>query len=148
MFILKDRGLGIWTSITDFHCSYTDFQVNEVRKDGTVVHLTSFKTSEEKTPKEKPVRPPQSSEDSTLPQAQEKELAQPQQRGKDAAVAAVLKTISDHDTETLNGILGNELANELTKAYYMIQNKRLGPGFRLSLGTFVDKEKRTELHKV
>ena len=59
-----------------------------------------------------------------------------------------VKSISDADASSLQSLLGDDVADGLTKAYHEIQTKKLGPGFKLLLGNFDDKQKRTEVHKV
>ena len=59
-----------------------------------------------------------------------------------------VKTISADDALALSLVLDEEAANGLTQAYQDMQTKKLPSGFNLSLGSFADKEKRTELHKV
>ena len=113
--------------------------MNEVRRDGTVIHLTSFKIGEPKN--SKPTG-------AISWQEKNKENDSSVFRKKDKEPEAEPKKITDADTVTLRSVLGNDVTDSLTQAYHEIQTKKLGSGFKLSLGTFDDKEKRTELHKV
>jgi len=116
--------------------------VNEVYKDGSVVHLTSFKTSPDAKQATGPVAGPSKPNDHTL------KHASGQGKEEEEASKTEAKSVSDAEILVLRSIFDQDIADGLLEAYQKVQSKTLGSGFKLPLGIFNDKGKRTELHKV
>jgi tRNA pseudouridine13 synthase len=143
---------------------FTDFQVNEITKDGEIVHLTDFynnsrelvrATSQSATASPSVQNPSQSNEpmrtagkdDSAVTSqecaAEEKPHTQTEEPPKDS--------IAESDRNTLVDLVGQKTAEELILFYAKIQqNPKAAPKAHgdVSIPTIGEKSRRSQVHGV
>ncbi|OLN83683.1 Multisubstrate pseudouridine synthase 7 [Colletotrichum chlorophyti] len=128
-----------WTG--DMRKRYTDFQVNEINKDGTVLHLKETRIP---PPPKEPTPPPQ-------PAAEEKKEEDPA-KAEDAAEDTTAEKpavpeVAAEDLAIIASLTTEDFANELLAMYQAISADKTAKTEPTTSPVIDDKEKRSQLHQ-
>uniref|UniRef100_A0A8H7NAW2 TRUD domain-containing protein n=1 Tax=Bionectria ochroleuca TaxID=29856 RepID=A0A8H7NAW2_BIOOC len=144
------RALGITQSTTplasawtgDLRVRFTDFQVNEISEDGSVVHLSKIGLGEETSSNQTAANPPAKEEVKEEAKAQEEKPAQDSEKPKAEAVPEV----SAEDVAILASLAGEQFAKDVVE---MFQNAN-DEAFQKKTATAEptdDRSKRGQIHQ-
>ncbi|XDG00790.1 hypothetical protein ABKA04_000405 [Annulohypoxylon sp. FPYF3050] len=134
----KEHG---WTGQT--RTRYTDFQVNEIDKDGKVIHLNALRINAKDSVKPEFPRQPQSS--SSQPQHTNSMAT----RDGTAVVDAEEPSISQSDRSTLTDLLGENTTEELVKLYAKaneIKKSASHTPIFVKISAITEKSQRSRVH--
>ncbi|KAK7225734.1 hypothetical protein V2G26_013737 [Clonostachys chloroleuca] len=144
------RALGITQSTTplasawtgDLRVRFTDFQVNEISEDGSVVHLSKIGLGEETSSNQIAANPPVKEEVKEESKAQEEKPAQDSEKPK----AETVPDVSPEDVAILSSLAGEQFAKDVVE---MFQNAN-DEAFQKKTATAEptdDRSKRGQIHQ-
>ncbi|PNY27897.1 Multisubstrate pseudouridine synthase 7 [Tolypocladium capitatum] len=119
---------------------FSDFQVNEIRKDGSVVHLRNVGLNDE------PKQPSQETSDQLPPEAQPKTEAPSSAASVGPAQEEQKTEIPPSDVTILTGLVGEKFAQDLAQLFH---GERGADGEKITSATsgpLDDKSKRGQIH--
>ncbi|KAH0443544.1 pseudouridine synthase [Colletotrichum camelliae] len=131
--------MAAWTG--DMRKRYTDFQVYEINKDGSVLHLTETRLPQ---PPKEPTPPPPAAEEK---QEEVKPEPQPENGDNSEAPAPTVTEISPEDIATLTSLTNEDFAKQLVAMFQTIsadKNAKVEPATSPAMD---DKDKRSQLHQ-
>ncbi|ELQ41921.1 tRNA pseudouridine synthase D [Pyricularia oryzae] len=134
----------------DIRKRYTDFQVFEVRKDGSVIHLSDFQQAARRPPQSRPEADAASK--SSHPNGNLNELpvakGKPSPKEAPAVVEATYHPISDEDTALLCELLGNDATEQVIDLDKKVQAKDgSSRGVIIKFPSITDRALRTKVHQ-
>ncbi|KAF4783026.1 tRNA pseudouridine synthase D [Colletotrichum scovillei] len=137
-----------WTG--DMRKRYTDFQVYEINKDGSVLHLTETRLP---PPPKENTPPPPAPPAPAAPVVEEKkeEEPKPEEPSQDAEAAekpaTVIPEVPAEDIALLASLTNDDFANQLVTIYKMISADKTAKTEPVTSPVMDDKDKRSQLHQ-
>ncbi|TDZ23773.1 Multisubstrate pseudouridine synthase 7 [Colletotrichum orbiculare MAFF 240422] len=132
-----------WTG--DMRKRYTDFQVYEINKDGSVLHLEETRLP---SPPKEPTPPPAPAPEEKKEEAVHKEEANTEQKTENGdAEKPAVPLISAEDVATLAALTNEEFANQLVAIYQTISVDKTAKPEPATSPVMGDKDKRGQLHQ-
>ncbi|KAK1676713.1 pseudouridine synthase [Colletotrichum godetiae] len=137
-----------WTG--DMRKRYTDFQVYEINKDGSVLHLTETRLP---APPKENTPPPPAPTPPAAPVVEEKkeEEPKPEEPSQDGEAvekpAAVIPEVPAEDIALIASLTNADFANQLVTIYQTISADKTAKTEPVTSPVMDDKDKRSQLHQ-
>ncbi|KXH34499.1 tRNA pseudouridine synthase D [Colletotrichum simmondsii] len=136
-----------WTG--DMRKRYTDFQVYEINKDGSVLHLTETRLPP--PPKENTPPPPAPAPAASVVEEKKEEEPKPKEPSQDGEAAekpaAVIPEVPAEDIALLASLTNDDFANQLVTIYKTISADKTAKTGPVTSPVMDDKDKRSQLHQ-
>ncbi|KXH69546.1 tRNA pseudouridine synthase D [Colletotrichum salicis] len=133
-----------WTG--DMRKRYTDFQVYEINKDGSVLHLTETRLPP--PPKENTPPPPAPTPPAAPIVEEEPKPEEPSQDGEAVEKpAVVISEVPAEDIALIASLTNDDFANQLVTIYQTISADKTAKTEPVTSPVMDDKDKRSQLHQ-